>query len=42
VPAATALVAAKALARTALEFLADEPLRAAVSAEWRGRAARGP
>jgi metal-dependent amidase/aminoacylase/carboxypeptidase family protein len=33
----TALVAAKALARTAVEFLRDEPLRAAVSAEWRDR-----
>ena len=31
----TALVAAKALARTAIEFLADAELRAAVSAEWR-------
>jgi amidohydrolase len=37
----TALVAAKALARTAVEFLADDALRNAVSAEWRGRGARG-
>ncbi|HEY3818404.1 MAG TPA: amidohydrolase [Polyangiaceae bacterium] len=36
----TALVAAKVLARTAVEFLADAELRAAVSAEW--RAARAP
>lgn len=35
-----ALRAAKALARTAAEFLADADLRAAVSAEWGGR--RGP
>jgi amidohydrolase len=34
----TALVAAKALARTAIEFLADAELRAAVSAEWRRQA----
>jgi metal-dependent amidase/aminoacylase/carboxypeptidase family protein len=33
----TALIAAKALARTALEFLADAELRAAVSAEWQAR-----
>lgn len=33
-----ALVAAKALARTAIELIADGELRAAVSAEWRGRA----
>jgi amidohydrolase len=33
----TALVAAKALARTAVEFLADDELRAAVSAEWQRR-----
>jgi amidohydrolase len=33
----TALVAAKALARTAVEFLADGDLRAAVTAEWRRR-----
>jgi metal-dependent amidase/aminoacylase/carboxypeptidase family protein len=33
----TALVAAKALARTAIEFLADADLRAAVTAEWRRR-----
>ncbi|HTB72295.1 MAG TPA: amidohydrolase [Polyangiaceae bacterium] len=33
----TALVAAKALARTAIEFLADGDLRAAVTAEWRRR-----
>ncbi len=30
----TALLAAKVLARTAVEFLADAELRAAVSAEW--------
>jgi amidohydrolase len=36
-----ALVAAKALARTAVEFLADDALRSAVSAEWSGRHARG-
>jgi amidohydrolase len=34
----TALVAAKALARTAVEFLADADLRAAVRAEWGARA----
>jgi hypothetical protein len=39
---ATALLAAKAMARTALEFLADPDLRAAVTSEWRDRAARGP
>jgi metal-dependent amidase/aminoacylase/carboxypeptidase family protein len=33
----TALVAAKALARTAIEFLGDASLRAAVTAEWKGR-----
>jgi amidohydrolase len=33
----TAILAAKALARTAVEFLADDELRAAVSAEWRRR-----
>jgi amidohydrolase len=33
-----ALVAAKALARTAIELIADAELRAAVSAEWRARA----
>jgi amidohydrolase len=33
----TALLAAKAMARTAVEFLADAELRAAVSAEWRAR-----
>jgi amidohydrolase len=44
----TALVAAKALARTAIEFLADPGLRAAVTAEWgerslpRGRGAPAP
>jgi amidohydrolase len=40
----TAIIAAKALARTALEFLADEDLRAAVLAEKTspGRGARGP
>ncbi|MGH7296839.1 MAG: amidohydrolase [Polyangiaceae bacterium] len=32
--ARTALVAAKVLARTAVEYLTDESLRAAVSAEW--------
>jgi amidohydrolase len=37
----TALVAAKALARTAVEFLVDPALRAAVSAEWRSRRGRG-
>ena len=31
------LVAAKALARTAVEFLADDELRAAVTAEWQRR-----
>jgi amidohydrolase len=36
--ARTALVAAKALARTAIELIADAELRAAVSAEWRARA----
>jgi amidohydrolase len=36
----TALRAAKALARTAAEFLADAELRAAVTAEWAAR--RGP
>ena len=34
----TALVAAKALARTAIELIADAELRAAVSAEWAARA----
>ena len=33
----TAIIAAKALARTAIEFLASEELRATVSAEWRRR-----
>jgi metal-dependent amidase/aminoacylase/carboxypeptidase family protein len=33
----TALVAAKALARTALELLADSELRASVRAEWQAR-----
>jgi amidohydrolase len=33
----TAIVAAKALARTAIEFLADDALRAAVTAEWQRR-----
>jgi amidohydrolase len=33
----TAVVAAKAMARTAVEFLADVELRATVSAEWRDR-----
>jgi amidohydrolase len=36
----TALVAAKALARTAIEFLADRSFREAVSAEWSARDAR--
>jgi amidohydrolase len=36
--ARTALVAAKALARTAVELIADAGLRAAVNAEWRARA----
>ncbi|MCW5833069.1 MAG: M20 family metallopeptidase [Labilithrix sp.] len=35
---ATALEAAKALARTAVELLVDEPLRASVKAEWSARA----
>jgi amidohydrolase len=35
-----ALTAAKVLARTAVEYLADPQLREAVSAEWRDRAAR--
>jgi metal-dependent amidase/aminoacylase/carboxypeptidase family protein len=34
----TALVAAKAMARTAVDYLADAELRAAVSAEWTARA----
>jgi amidohydrolase len=34
----TAIVAAKALARTAIELIVDPELRAIVSAEWRGRA----
>ena len=34
----TAIVAAKALARTAIELIVDPELRATVSAEWRGRA----
>jgi amidohydrolase len=33
----TAVVAAKAMARTAIEFLADDALRASVTAEWRDR-----
>jgi amidohydrolase len=33
----TAVIAAKALARTAVEFLADEELRSTVSAEWQHR-----
>jgi amidohydrolase len=37
----TALLAAKTLARTAVDFLSDAELRSAVSAEWRGRAAAG-
>jgi amidohydrolase len=36
----TALVAAKVLARTAVEFLADAELRAAVTAEWESARAR--
>jgi amidohydrolase len=36
--ARTALLAAKALARTAVELIADAELRAAVTAEWRARA----
>ena len=36
----TALVAAKAMARTALELLADAELRAAVRAEWEAARAR--
>jgi len=35
----TALTAAKALARTAVELLADEPLRRAVQEEWNARRA---
>jgi amidohydrolase len=38
--ARTALVAAKALARTAIEFLADPSLRTAVTAEWESARAR--
>jgi amidohydrolase len=34
----TAVLAAKAMARTAVELIADASLRARVSAEWRGRA----
>jgi metal-dependent amidase/aminoacylase/carboxypeptidase family protein len=34
----TALMAAKAMARTAIDYLADGDLRAAVSAEWAARA----
>jgi amidohydrolase len=34
----TAVVAAKAIARTAIELIAEAELRAAVSAEWRDRA----
>jgi amidohydrolase len=42
--ARTAVLAARALARTAVEFLADAEVRAAVSAEWKGRdgGAAGP
>jgi metal-dependent amidase/aminoacylase/carboxypeptidase family protein len=36
----TALLAAKALARTAVEFLADVDLRAAVRSEWEASRAR--
>jgi len=36
----TALVAAKAMARTALDFLTDPGLRAAITAEWQGRGGR--
>lgn len=32
----TALTAAKALARTAVDLLVDEELRAAARAEWKG------
>jgi metal-dependent amidase/aminoacylase/carboxypeptidase family protein len=39
---ATALLAAKALTRTAVEFLDDPALRLEVSSEWRDRAAEGP
>lgn len=35
----TAVLAAKALARTAIDFLADADLRAAVSSEWKSRPA---
>jgi amidohydrolase len=38
----TAIVAAKALARTAVEFLGDPDLRSEVSSEWRDQAARAP
>jgi metal-dependent amidase/aminoacylase/carboxypeptidase family protein len=38
--ARTALLAAKVLARTAVEFLVDADLRAAVSAEWEAARAR--
>jgi amidohydrolase len=38
----TALVAAKALARTAVEVLCDAELRAEISAEWSSRGSRGP
>jgi metal-dependent amidase/aminoacylase/carboxypeptidase family protein len=37
----TALLAAKALARTAIDFLRDASLRAAVTAEWKARAGAG-
>jgi amidohydrolase len=37
----TVLVAAKALARTAIEFLGDASLRDAVTAEWKGRDGAG-
>jgi amidohydrolase len=40
--ASTALVAAKALARTAIEFLSDASLRAAVKAEWQAVRSRDP
>ena len=40
--AQTAVVAAKVLARTAVDFLSDAELRATVSAEWRARGDSGP
>jgi metal-dependent amidase/aminoacylase/carboxypeptidase family protein len=38
----TALLAAKALARTAVDFLVDSQLRAAVSAEWQSQRPEKP